>query len=257
MSHGATVINGWHGMAVNVIHEFGPAALATAIMVLSLGAAVAKDQSAVPVEMPLPPPRPSAAEPVQPRLPDVSPPNTNQTSVDSCLEQLRRIGVKAESVADIAEGACHANHVVRLFSVANHVILAPPATLRCSMAETVARWSNDIFQDSAPHILGEVPRTILIGTSYACRTQNSQADVKLSEHAFANALDVMGFALSDNRTLMIGAALDVKQALFATEIRRKACLYFSTVLGPGSDVEHGNHLHVDLRERRGNFRICQ
>ena len=32
---------------------------------------------------------------------------------------------------------------------------------------------------------------------------------------------------------------------------------FSTVLGPGSDGYHENHIHVDLAERRGGYRMCQ
>jgi hypothetical protein len=30
-----------------------------------------------------------------------------------------------------------------------------------------------------------------------------------------------------------------------------------TVLGPGSDGYHEHHIHVDLAERRGNYRMCQ
>jgi hypothetical protein len=29
------------------------------------------------------------------------------------------------------------------------------------------------------------------------------------------------------------------------------------VLGPGSDGYHEDHIHLDLMERRGNYRICQ
>ena len=36
-----------------------------------------------------------------------------------------------------------------------------------------------------------------------------------------------------------------------------ACARFSTVLGPGSDWYHEDHIHLDLMERRGNYRICQ
>ena len=32
---------------------------------------------------------------------------------------------------------------------------------------------------------------------------------------------------------------------------------FSTVLGPGSDWYHEDHIHLDLAERRSNYRICQ
>jgi hypothetical protein len=30
-----------------------------------------------------------------------------------------------------------------------------------------------------------------------------------------------------------------------------------TVLGPGSDGYHEEHVHVDLAERRGGYRICE
>ena len=35
------------------------------------------------------------------------------------------------------------------------------------------------------------------------------------------------------------------------------CARFSTVLGPGSDWYHEDHIHLDLMERRNNYRICQ
>jgi hypothetical protein len=235
--------------------------IASAIILLSLGVD-ARDRNPAPAAIPLPvvplpPPRPGPREPAQPSIPSAASPSTGPAAVGRCLDVLGKIGAKAEAAADIVEGACHAEQVVHLLSVSNDVLLSPPATLRCSMAQVVARWSNDIFQDSARQTLGEVPRQMLIGTSYQCRTQNRQANAKLSEHAFANALDVMGFSLSNNRALMIGPTLDSKQALFAAEIRRKACLYFSTVLGPGSDAEHGNHLHIDQRQRHSNFHICE
>ena len=40
-------------------------------------------------------------------------------------------------------------------------------------------------------------------------------------------------------------------------LRRSACGRFMTVLGPGSDGYHESHIHVDLAERRGNYRMCQ
>jgi len=40
-------------------------------------------------------------------------------------------------------------------------------------------------------------------------------------------------------------------------VLRSACARFSTVLGPGSDGYHEDHIHLDLMERRNNYRICQ
>jgi hypothetical protein len=40
-------------------------------------------------------------------------------------------------------------------------------------------------------------------------------------------------------------------------VLRSVCARFPTVLGPGSDWYHEDHIHLDLIERRNNYRICQ
>jgi hypothetical protein len=40
-------------------------------------------------------------------------------------------------------------------------------------------------------------------------------------------------------------------------VRQSACARFMTVLGPGSDGYHEEHIHVDLAERKTDYRICQ
>jgi hypothetical protein len=68
----------------------------------------------------------------------------------------------------------------------------------------------------------------------------------------------MGFALEHRRTATIGTfAPETAEARFQAAVREGACRYFTTVLGPGSDPEHATHLHLDLRDRRGGYRICQ
>jgi hypothetical protein len=44
---------------------------------------------------------------------------------------------------------------------------------------------------------------------------------------------------------------------FRESVRKSVCTRFTTVLGPGSDGYHETHIHVDLAERRGGYRICQ
>jgi hypothetical protein len=40
--------------------------------------------------------------------------------------------------------------------------------------------------------------------------------------------------------------------------KRSVCARFSTVLGPGSDGYHENHIHVDLLDRRPGYRgMCR
>ena len=40
-------------------------------------------------------------------------------------------------------------------------------------------------------------------------------------------------------------------------MRKSVCTRFTTVLGPGSDGYHEDHIHIDLAERRSGYRICQ
>jgi hypothetical protein len=40
-------------------------------------------------------------------------------------------------------------------------------------------------------------------------------------------------------------------------VLHSACTRFSTVLGSGSDWYHEDHIHLDVMERRNNYRICQ
>jgi hypothetical protein len=44
---------------------------------------------------------------------------------------------------------------------------------------------------------------------------------------------------------------------FREGLRQSLCARFTTVLGPGSDGAHEDHIHIDLAERRGGSRICQ
>ena len=40
-------------------------------------------------------------------------------------------------------------------------------------------------------------------------------------------------------------------------IRASACARFSTVLGPGSDGDHEEHIHLDLAERHAGYKMCE
>ncbi|HEX2725887.1 MAG TPA: extensin family protein, partial [Beijerinckiaceae bacterium] len=74
---------------------------------------------------------------------------------------------------------------------------------------------------------------------------------------FANAIDISGFDFGRKNVQIGDHPAETAPALFQAAIRSQACAYFTTVLGPGSDAAHATHLHLDLRGRKGNHRICQ
>jgi hypothetical protein len=153
---------------------------------------------------------------------------------------------------------CGATDAVRLEAVilrdSTRVVLTPPATLRCPMAEEVAHWIRD---DVVPSIggLGTALAGIDNFDSYDCRGRNRVIGAKLSEHGRANALDVRGFVLANKTTAPLTDPAFSRK--FREDIRGAACARFTTVLGPGSDGYHETHIHLDLAERRGGYRMCQ
>jgi hypothetical protein len=83
----------------------------------------------------------------------------------------------------------------------------------------------------------------------------SYPGAKPSEHGRANALDSRGVRLANGEQLDLTDNAASKE--FRQLIRQRACNTFTTVLGPGSDEFHNGHIHLDLIERKGGYRICQ
>jgi len=160
--------------------------------------------------------------------------------------------------ATTGPGACGAEDLVQLEAVVlkdgQRVTLAPAATLRCSMAETVARW---IRADVAPAaaMLSSPARAIKVAGSYECRGRDRVPDAKPSEHGHANALDLRGVTLANGKMVEFTDKAASKE--FRELIRQSACNTFTTVLGPGSDDFHSDNIHLDLIERKSGYRICQ
>ncbi len=105
---------------------------------------------------------------------------------------------------------------------------------------------------------GETISGLSQASAYVCRNRNGATDGKVSEHAFGNAIDIAGFTLKSGKTITIRpAGRDATlEGAFQRAITEAACLYFTTVLDPGSDAAHQNHLHLDVKARRGGYRYC-
>ena len=130
----------------------------------------------------------------------------------------------------------------------------PAAILRCKMATALADWIRTDIVPLAQQ-LGSTISDLDNFNSYQCRGRNRVAGALLSEHGRANALDVRGFKLANGRTISLtdrNVAREVRESVL-----HSACTRFSTVLGPGSDWYHEDHIHLDVMERRNNYRLCQ
>ena len=165
----------------------------------------------------------------------------------------------APSIPDIlGPGDCGGVDLVRLEAVVlpggRQVAVKPAAILRCTMASEIAAW---VRSDIAP--LAESLGSVIAGLdnfdSFECRGRNRVAGAVLSEHGHANALDVRSFNFADGRTISL-TDRSVPRVL-RESVLHSACARFSTVLGPGSDGYHEDHIHLDLTERHNDYRICQ
>ena len=203
--------------------------------------------------MPEPPPRPDGLAAPTPVL-EPPPPEPDD---GSCRERIGALGVVFTAHEAVADGTCGAQRPLKVTALPGGLALSAPVVARCPVVEALARWGADLRSASAKH-LGTQPTRLAIGGSYECRGRNHDPTAKLSEHAYANAVDVMAFGFEKHPDLPVAAAKEGSpEGAFLAEARAKACEAFTTVLGPGSDAEHGNHFHLDLRERKNGFRLCQ
>lgn len=196
----------------------------------------------------------------RPRPPEAPQTDNAEPAREPSACQLRlsgQIAVIAPLPAVNGPGECGGTDLVRLEAVLlddkRAVPMNPPATLRCSMAEGIALWvREDVVRLAAP--LGSLAG-IENYDSYDCRGRNRVVGAKVSEHGRGNALDIKSIKLTSGGVVQLTAP--AAPHTFRDAMRTSACARFTTVLGPGSDGYHEEHVHVDLAERRGGYRLCQ
>jgi len=220
---------------------------------------------------PTPPAKPDVAPPSSPdalKAPDASPPptpapepgipNTAVTASQACLERLHHLGVAVTAAKPETSGDCAVATPVEMSSAGEDIAVSPPATLDCETAESVARWIREAVAPEAKEHLDKPLKSIAIAGSFVCRTRNNVAGAQTSEHAFGHAVDIAAFKTDDGSFTMAASPGQAKEAqAFIEAVRRSACSYFTTVLGPGSDPEHADHLHLDTKARENGYRICE
>jgi hypothetical protein len=228
----------------------------------SAGGAILKG---VPSDVPLPPVRPHDLQTPPDKETVITEPVPTPGDNDALREQVLASGkIIGESLPMIAEaGGCGILAPLRLEAIVlvdgAKVAIMPPVVLRASLAVAVADW---LREDLEPALAAKSDRLDRIeGTgAYECRSRNRIAGAKLSEHAIGNAFDLHAFVTSKGRRLAVAAATsteaDGNQAFFAL-VKATACRRFMTVLGPGSDGFHAEHLHIDLEDRRSGAHLCQ
>jgi hypothetical protein len=175
----------------------------------------------------------------------------------ACLARLVALGVAFTKEEPIDDGLCWVQYPLKVTSLGSGVEILPEATMTCRTAEALAEWTKDVLVPVSSDKLEATPTKIVHSSTYICRTRNGDPDAKLSEHAFANAVDVSSIAFAEREPFNIADyEMTSEEGQFQVAIRKGACEHFATVLGPRSDDAHATHFHLDMVERRGGYRLC-
>jgi hypothetical protein len=142
---------------------------------------------------------------------------------------------------------------------AGPVAVKPAATLACPIVSALDHWLTETVQPAAQRWFRQRVVEIKQISAYSCRGMNGNPSAHISEHAFGNALDIAAFTLADGRHVTVKdgwRGLPEEQG-FLRDVEAGACQQFTTVLAPGSNVYHYDHIHVDLMRRASRRLICQ
>lgn len=144
-------------------------------------------------------------------------------------------------------------------AVATPAALTPAATLACPLVSALDRWVSEGVQPAAMRWFGAPVTEIKQISAYSCRSMVGSGSSHISEHAFGNALDIAGFVLADGRKITVkdgwhGAPAEQG---FLRDVHGAACETFSTVLAPGYNAAHYDHIHVDLMRRASGRHPCR
>lgn len=164
-----------------------------------------------------PPPAPAAASPAAPGdTPAAAPPEPpapltkwseaeTAAALRECLTLLAPIAAGLDVSEPMRAGDCGSPAPVLLRSVgaSSRVEMKPAATLNCRMVARMHEWVETTLQPAARAELGSPVVRIIGSSGYSCRNRYGLANAPISEHAFANAIDIGGFVLADGRTVSV------------------------------------------------------
>lgn len=199
--------------------------------------------------------------------PDASPQHSRLRESDfdhaACLLDLWWNGAQYDQLSAITDDAnpdCGIDRPIRVRQILPGVALDGDPVMRCDTARSLMYWLHDAVLPATRFLPGQ-PRLAGIepGSTYQCRATVGNDTGTTSEHAFGNAFDIAALRFGDGSRFVITPRDDSGgiEIAFQAAIRASACLYFTTVLGPGSNAAHDDHLHLDIKARNNGWRLCQ
>lgn len=240
-----------------------------ALQLVCISDATARDHAGAPkvanrqaTITPLPPRRPADLTPTEAPV-GMTPPHSEPARAAGpsvCLATfVERGGIALPPAVDNGSGSCAIDDPVTFRAIVLRdgvkIELDSAVTVSCAFALEVVGWVRDDLPDAIAHENARLAGLVGVG-GHACRPRNGMAGAPVSEHATGNALDLTALRLQGGRTVGLTEKDETTQTL-REALRKSACARFATVLGPGADISHKDHLHLDMRKRPSDFKICQ
>jgi hypothetical protein len=186
---------------------------------------------------------------------------------EECMHVLQSVAANVEMLAPIKSADCGLPAPVRLKSIGSSstLVFDPPVDVNCRMMAALYRWNKTTLQPAARNKLGSPVVRILGASGYACRNVYNLSDGNLSQHAFANAIDIAAFELKDGRSVTVlkgwgptardlkaqaqaksEASMTVKSALFPPGKELKASLLLKTPTGKKPEAPAAHTINSEV-----------
>jgi len=181
-------------------------------------------------------------------------------SIPDCEARLTAANVEFRSatLAWVKKGSITsgAPQVVQYLKGPNNLRIVPPPLVTCNLALALGRFEA-VLNRTAEEVLGSRVVSISQGGTYSCRMMARFQVV--SEHSYANAIDLYSFRLADGRTISVLQHFGdpkreptTKEGRFLRELSHRVFdeFVFSVVVTRVYDELHRNHIHVDMAHYR-------
>ena len=118
-----------------------------------------------------------------------------------CQRALTGLDAHFTYVPQVKSGACGTPTPIELSGFGKGLVVSPPIIVTCDLAATLHAWMRTHIQPLAKRHLGTSITQINTMSSYSCRNTYGAKKAPLSQHAFANAIDVRGFVTAKGQLL--------------------------------------------------------
>jgi hypothetical protein len=170
----------------------------------------------------------------------------------ACRQFLTDAGVTFTQVPDRAEqGFCQIKDGLHMTSGGPPFYPNSPI-MSCSVAAGLVIWQRHGLKDAARDMMASSVTRIDHLRTYACRRQYGKETGWISEHAYANAMDIDSFTFLNGTRVTVLDGWNPRggeatgPANFLRAAHDHACDVFNVVLGPEANAAHENHFHLDM-----------